>query len=78
MYMYPPPTHYRRTPLHITCGKMELVECSIALLEYGAQIMATDVLGLRPCDVNPVSHTPQLAAHVVVCLLTVMVYIRIM
>ena len=44
---------------------MELVECSIALLEFGAQIMATDVLGLRPCDVNSVSHTH--LQHNVVC-----------
>ena len=46
----------RRTPLHLTSVRKELMECSIALLEAGAQIMVADILGLRPYDLRPVSH----------------------
>lgn len=35
------------------------MECSIALLEAGAQIMAVDILGLRPFDLCPVSAVVQ-------------------
>lgn len=45
----------RRTPLHFSAARREMIECSIALLEAGAQIMATDILGLRPFDLDPVS-----------------------
>ncbi len=45
----------RRTPLHFSAAKMELMECTISLLENGAQIMLSDILGLRPVDLNPVS-----------------------
>ena len=45
----------RRTPLHMTAVRQELMECSIALLEAGAQVMVTDILGLRPYDLSPVS-----------------------
>lgn len=45
----------RRTPLHMAASKLERMECVIVLLEYGAQITATDVLGLRPIDLYPVS-----------------------
>ena len=45
----------RRTPLHLTSARKELMECSIALLEAGAHVTATDILGLRPCDLDPVS-----------------------
>ena len=31
------------------------MECSISLLEFGAHVMASDLLGLRPFDLNPVS-----------------------
>ena len=37
----------------MAAGKMELVECAISLMENGAQVMASDVLGLRPYDLNP-------------------------
>lgn len=46
---------YRRTPLHFASAKLELMECSILLLEYGAHVMTSDVLGLQPFDLNPVS-----------------------
>ena len=45
----------RRTPLHFASAKMELMECTISLLECGAQVMLSDILGLRPVDLNPVS-----------------------
>ena len=49
----------RRTPLHMTAARRELMECSIALLEAGAQIMVADILGLRPYDLSPVSRGGQ-------------------
>ena len=49
------PDLMRRTPLHMTSARRELMECSIALLEAGAQIMTADILGLKPHDLNPVS-----------------------
>jgi len=45
----------RRTPLHFASAKRELMECTVSLLECGAQIMLTDILGLRPIDLDPVS-----------------------
>ena len=44
----------RRTPLHFSSGRKEFIECSIALLEAGAQVTSCDILGLRPCDLDPV------------------------
>ena len=44
----------RRTPLHVSCGKRELHQCTVVLIEQGAHIMAMDVLGIRPCDLNQV------------------------
>ena len=46
---------FRRTPLHFASAKRELMECTISLLECGAQIMLSDILGLRPIDLDPVS-----------------------
>ncbi|CAI8040309.1 hypothetical protein GBAR_LOCUS22470, partial [Geodia barretti] len=43
----------RRTPLHFSSGRKEFIECSIALLEAGAQVTSCDILGLRPCDLDP-------------------------
>ena len=45
----------RRTPLHFTAARKEHMECSIALLEAGAQLMTADILGLRSYDLDPVS-----------------------
>jgi hypothetical protein len=43
----------RRTPLHFSSGRKEFIECSIALIEAGAQVTSSDILGLRPCDLDP-------------------------
>ena len=43
------------------------MESSIALLEAGAQIMTADILGLRPCDLAPVSVCVCVSECVCVC-----------
>ena len=48
----------------MAAGKLEYMECSIALLEYGAQIMTNDVLGLRPYDLCPVSYLAHLLIYI--------------
>ena len=44
----------RRTPLHMSAGNPKHLESSWILIENGGQVMACDVLGVRPLDLYPV------------------------